>query len=428
MSEAQFLCQRGASGLSCADTDDSTNQFALVQNWAATTTEVWAKEVQQEIRRQKRIETSLRFRARKKKELAQLRAEREYLEQEVERRVKPFWKSTANREVNYTVPRIDEEVVRAVCRLAVERDTLRTENIKFQQKIEIFEHFVNQTYEAIQDTSSPKKKSSVSLSVRKASQTAPWTMRVDPNDSGWRVHFPNEEPSFYFTPFTREEYVSKFNVCEELMARELPFSSIKGRLFGWTVRHAPLVRRTADNSFFAHARFSIRVGWALEDADAFMNAAPVDAIAILYVAPDGSRPQRDFVSMQVLEEFNRDSFLMVCNIPGQKHTRYFQLPRGVPGTEANGRRSISYQMVIADTEDNKLNRIAEESQHDVQWISEGGICMKFTQVDDTTIDVTSDHWAICESERHAQHYFVLWAESACQWSQKVVPRNLLGST
>ncbi|ETO75161.1 hypothetical protein F444_09214 [Phytophthora nicotianae P1976] len=393
MSEAQFLCQRGASGLSCADTDDSTNQFALVQNWAATTTEVSAKEVQQEIRRQKRIETSLRFRARKKKELAQLRAEREYLEQEVV---------------------IDEEVVRAVCRLAVERDTLRTENIKFQQKIEIFEHFVNQTYEAIQDTSSPKKKSSVSLSVRKASQTAPWTMRVDPNDSGWRVHFPNEEPSFYFTPFTREEYVSKFNVCEELMARELPFSSIKGRLFGWTVRHAPLVRRTADNSFFAHARFSIRVGWALEDAAAFMNAAPVDAIAILYVAPDGSRPQRDFVSMQVLEEFNRDSFLM--------------LPRGVPGTEANGRRSISYQMVIADTEDNKLNRIAEESQHDVQWISEGGICMKFTQVDDTTIDVTSDHWAICESKRHAQHYFVLWAESACQWSQKVVPRNLLGST
>ncbi|ETL92944.1 hypothetical protein L917_08809 [Phytophthora nicotianae] len=364
MSEAQFLCQRGASGLSCADTDDSTNQFALVQNWAATTTEVSAKEVQQEIRRQKRIETSLRFRARKKKELAQLRAEREYLEQEVV---------------------IDEEVVRAVCRLAVERDTLRTENIKFQQKIEIFEHFVNQTYEAIQDTSSPKKKSSVSLSVRKASQTAPWTMRVDPNDSGWRVHFPNEEPSFYFTPFTREEYVSKFN-CEEQQ----------------------IIR------FFAHARFSIRVGWALEDAAAFMNAAPVDAIAILYVAPDGSRPQRDFVSMQVLEEFNRDSFLM--------------LPRGVPGTEANGRRSISYQMVIADTEDNKLNRIAEESQHDVQWISEGGICMKFTQVDDTTIDVTSDHWAICESKRHAQHYFVLWAESVCQWSQKVVPRNLLGST
>ncbi|KAG2777553.1 hypothetical protein PC129_g24779 [Phytophthora cactorum] len=53
-----------------------------------------------------------------------------------------------------------------------------------------------------------------------------------------------------------------------------------GRVFGWTVRHAPLVRRPHDNSFLAHARFSIRVGWTLEDANAFMATMPVDAVGV----------------------------------------------------------------------------------------------------------------------------------------------------
>ncbi|KAG6945933.1 hypothetical protein JG687_00017006, partial [Phytophthora cactorum] len=84
-----------------------------------------------------------------------------------------------------------------------------------------------------------------------------------------------------------------------------------------------------------------------------------------------------------------------------------ELPRRVIGTEANGRRSTLYQMIVADTESNELNRVAEQPQPDVEWILEGGVCMKLTQVDETTIDVSFDYWAPCESERHAQHYFVL---------------------
>ncbi|ETO62505.1 hypothetical protein F444_19590 [Phytophthora nicotianae P1976] len=158
-----------------------------------------------------------------------------------------------------------------------------------------------------------------------------------------------------------------------------------------------------------------------------MAKIPVDAVGVLYVAPDGSRPQRRLVNMQVLQEMNKNSFVMVCNIPDQTHIRYFQLPRQVPATKANGKLSSLYQMVIADTPANLLNHFAEQPQSDVEWIYEGGVCMKFTLVDETTIDVSFDYWAPCESERHAQHYFALWAESACQWSRLVVPLNLLGS-
>ncbi|KAG3126821.1 hypothetical protein PC128_g27178 [Phytophthora cactorum] len=40
------------------------------------------------------------------------------------------------------------------------------------------------------------------------------------------------------------------------------------------------MRRPHDNSFLAHARFSIRVGWTLEDANAFMTTMPVDAVGV----------------------------------------------------------------------------------------------------------------------------------------------------
>lgn len=40
--------------------------------------------------------------------------------------------------------------------------------------------------------------------------------------------------------------------------------------------------------------------------------------------------------------------------------------------------------------------------------------MKFTEVDDTKIDASSDYWAACETEMHTQHYFNMWAEHAAE--------------
>lgn len=64
---------------------------------------------------------------------------------------------------------------------------------------------------------------------------------------------------------------------------------------------------------------------------------------------------------------------------------------------------------------------------DVQWAHGAGVCMKFTEVNDTTIDVSSDYWAGCEDPEHAKHYCVLWGEYVCQWLQFVAPPNLLES-
>lgn len=73
---------------SCPSTAVSdVDSVVHLESWAAQTTEHWTTQVRDEWRRQKRINNSLRFRARKKNELLHLRSERERLETEVQRRL-----------------------------------------------------------------------------------------------------------------------------------------------------------------------------------------------------------------------------------------------------------------------------------------------------------------------------------------------------
>ncbi|RLN54944.1 hypothetical protein BBJ29_007541 [Phytophthora kernoviae] len=55
-------------------------------------------------------------------------------------------------------------------------------------------------------------------------------------------------------------------------------------------------------------------------------------------------------------------------------------------------------------------RADEQPQQDVEWASEGGSYLEITEVNETTIDVSYDHWAGCQDELHAHHLFIQWAQ------------------
>lgn len=116
--------------LSCGQanalTMNTNDPLALLQSWAAETTDDWTKEVQKEVRRQKRIQTFLRLRARKKQELAELRYERDRLETEVQPRFAAM-EIVANQERTAEVDMSD-----AVRRLALECGNFRAETLELQ--------------------------------------------------------------------------------------------------------------------------------------------------------------------------------------------------------------------------------------------------------------------------------------------------------
>ncbi|OWZ00397.1 hypothetical protein PHMEG_00028414, partial [Phytophthora megakarya] len=123
--------------------------------------------------------------------------------------------------------------------------------------------------------------------------------------------------------------------------------------------------------------------------------------------------------------------VMVCSIPGDNHLRFFQLARRqVMLDEASGNRAVQFSVVAADSKANTRNRAAEESASNIEWIHEGGHSIKFTEVDQGTVDIEYNHWAICESELHAQHLYIRWAHyvTTCFWSQRILTPKLIRST
>ncbi|KAF1784491.1 hypothetical protein GQ600_9380 [Phytophthora cactorum] len=118
---------------------------------------------------------------------------------------------------------------------------------------------------------------------------------------------------------------------------------------------------------------------------------------------------------------------MVCNIPGPIQYRFFFVLRRLSRKQSHGKRVDYYMMIIADTEANALSRAAEGPQNAVHWVREGGTFLTFTEVDDSAVDVSYDHWTSCEDERHGQMLFIQWAQYVCRWSERIVPSNLLQS-
>ncbi|KAG6958604.1 hypothetical protein JG688_00010438 [Phytophthora aleatoria] len=127
---------------------------------------------------------------------------------------------------------------------------------------------------------------------------------------------------------------------------------------------------------------------------------------------------------QVLQQLDLNSHVLVTNISGQVHLRYLHLDLRWPRTDENGTQEVLYVAVTGDTE---ANAQARESAPDVQWVHESGYCIRFTEVNETTIDVTYDRWSQCENEDHAQNLFVVWAQAVSRWSQRVTSSTLIES-
>lgn len=237
------------------------------------------------------------------------------------------------------------------------------------------------------------------------------------------MEFPNGEPSFYFHPFTLSEHQGAVASCEYQAAQGSQNMPVTGQLFGWTVHRAPLSRTTGDASLHGRIRLTARVACSLAVADEVIAGRDLNSWPLVFTPQNWSLAQRSNVSTQVLQSFDRDSHVMMFSIPGPVHTRYFLLAQRREEVEFNGKRSFTLILTISDSWRNAKSRAAEESQPYVQWIREGSAWAKFSEVDQTMIDVTCDICAQFDSELHAQQVFTRWIEFVCVWSRGLCSRN-----
>ncbi|OWY95783.1 hypothetical protein PHMEG_00034129 [Phytophthora megakarya] len=395
-------------------------ESATVQEWAFATTKKWAREVQREISREKHRARTARYRAKQHVKQKVMLQEFEQLQQTLRHGLAGLESKLGDEEEAL------HSTVRAVLQLTLERRKLVSENTKLCKSVSKLSNFTQVIVEESNQHLHHELKTPLNEKEQRCIRDSRW--RPAPPtpsriDDGWRVHFPNGEPSFFFHPFTREAYDGMLKRCDDHLAENPPHIQVVDSLFGWTVHHAPLTRRTADNSLVAHARFSRRVNCSLTDADNAFHTLDIDAWPIIATPPGHVQVER--THCQILQEFDSDAFVLVRNIPGPLNFRYVHLARRLFRKQANGEPTITYATVIADSEANTRNRAAEEPQPNVHWLQEGGTYIKLAQVDDTTIDVTYDHWSSCSDELHARHLFIQWAEYAVKMQQWVQPTRIL---
>ncbi|RLN89322.1 hypothetical protein BBJ28_00016357 [Nothophytophthora sp. Chile5] len=387
-------------------------------DWAASTTKKWSKEVQQAWKRQQRCESMARFRVQKKHELAQMHAERDRLELQVQQH---------RTQLHYTATTSGESgsIYEALSQRVLESEALRSQNLALYQRVWEYKRLQSLMLEASLDFGPELKQSQTNLREEtKRLQCAPHPLWPHRSPSGWRVDFPNGEPPFQFYPFSREEFDAVLKECDDRFGVDPPYMEVVGGLFNWTVHHAPLTYDAKTKSLVAHARFTRRVRLPFDDAVELMIKEDMNALPLLVTPESFGYVQRGHVSSQVLQALDEDAHVLVRNIPGKMHLRYINVARRLPGKETDGKRTFTYALVIADTEANARSRAAEPSQQGVQWVNEGGNYVKFTEVDETTIDIVTDHWASCLSEQHAQHLFIHWAQIPVHWEQMVTPDNV----
>lgn len=359
----------------------------------------WTPEDAKKYQREQHRATMVAFRLKKKQRGQKRKDEHRRLEKQMKQLAAEVRRASSNPS--------SADATRALRELVVEKEDLKKQNRALREEITRHEHLQRVAQEGV-DGGSEKEEALL------------------PTDgcSGWRVHFENGEPSFYFCPFTRKEFdTSMVHFDAELKSSSKALVSV-GTFLGWDVQRLP---RTVslDGKSMARARFSKRIGCSLEEHLRVSVTKQKDLSPVVVTPLGWSLRDRPAISTQVLQQFDQDSLLFLHNIPGDVHLRYLFQLRRTEWKLPDGRRKLQLSLAVVDSDANRRSREAEGKQDNVEWFTEGGLNVSLTEIDDKSIHVVSDHWVGCHSSLHAEYMLVQWAQFAVWWEQMTAPTNLL---
>eukprot|EP00644_Phytophthora_capsici_P009017 jgi/Phyca11/101813/e_gw1.6.553.1 len=308
--------------------------------------------------------------SKKKPSLKELRQQRDILEGKVQCRLSGLKLSGL----------IDGSRADVVRRLVFESELLSQDNLKLRHEILKYHHSFALTDQAFTSGRTETYCHLVPQTILEASQHYPWV------EAGWRVHFPNGEPSFYFYPFSNEEVNETVKYWDSISSTNSVTERI-GSILGWKVYGAPLAPSQFGDSFLARRKFTTRVNCSIEEADTMLKTFDINSRPLVVIPPNWHDSKRRNATTQVLQQCEIDAFVMITNVRDDVHFRYLHIDLRQADTNENGKRVVRYGGIVCDTRANLRHRSVEEPLEPVEWASEGGVRLEFTEVDEKTIDV-----------------------------------------
>ncbi|KAK1943021.1 hypothetical protein P3T76_005658 [Phytophthora citrophthora] len=382
---------------------------------------LWEAVMREQWQREQKRRRMVRWRLQKKESVASMLQERRHLERKLHQRL--FEARVATDEL---VPTTIDEAFRLS---TIELASLKRENLVLQETIAQhmkFEAMLDKDTKEILYPISEKEsalKPATMTTTKAKAKLQPKPLQL-PSDGGWRVHFPNGEPSFYFTPFTRSHFDEILSNNDVAYAQHHPCTAAIGKILGWDVDYAPLATRADGSSCIAHTRFTRQLKCSLDTAERILSHLDKRLWPVLAAQRSWGRTQSGGVQCQVLQSFTKNEHVIAYNIPGPVNLRYIALARNVRERNSEGKRVDKYILTIGDSKASANNRDVENSQ-DVQWVLEGGMYMTITEVDAETINIVFDNWVECLNESHGRELYVDWVRFPFGLEQHVSPVRLL---
>jgi len=201
-----------------------------------------------------------------------------------------------------------------------------------------------------------------------------------------------------------------------------------GSMFGWQVQRAPLVPHPTLKVLVARVRYTRRIRCAGGSANSTMEKLDADSWPVLTTPELWRQIHSETVTSQVLQVVDEDTLVLARNTPERAlgvNVRYLNLVSRRRAQHADGRRSISYAMVVVTSEANKRSHEAEPECRDVHWVNDGGAYMTLSQIDEDLLEVVYDHCSGCMDEQHARRCLVDWGHIVIRWEQLVTPAKML---
>ncbi|GMF39816.1 unnamed protein product [Phytophthora fragariaefolia] len=250
------------------------------------------------------------------------------------------------------------------------------------------------------------------------------TERWHEGEDGWRVHFPDHTPSFYFSPFSQAMFDGIMRDIDVVSSKRYPCTATIGKIFGWTVDYAPLTPNSTGTSLVANARFTKLLNCSLDTSQLILPRLEKSLWPLLAAPRSLGYIQKGDSCYQVLQSFHKNAHVIAYNIPCEVNLRYLVLAQHTREVGSDGKRIDKYMMTVADSDANARNRASDPDQM-VIWILEGGVCTTITEVDESTVDVVFNQWAGCLSETHGRELYIDWIRFPVRLEQTVSAAKLL---
>ncbi|ETP31965.1 hypothetical protein F442_19232 [Phytophthora nicotianae P10297] len=348
-----------------------------------------------------------RWRNLRKEELATIRDERKRLEKKLEQLLK-----SAQATFFQLSP---ESMAAALHRVTIERTVLHQDNLRLKEAI----------MHQLDIESKLKRETDKFFSeLQESSELSTTARRLAQDGKGWWVHFPNGEPSFFFTPLSQGAFADKLKQQEVEFAKRQLCAVTIGDAFGWKVDYVPPFRQES-GTLMAHARFSRRLRCSFDHAYNTLLRLDTDDWPMVISPRSFGREQRGDFYCQPLQRFGKDDLVLVCNIPGDVHIRYIAVAQNALSVFPDGRRIVRHCAMLVDSAENARCREAEGPQEDVLWVFDGGEVCTIKEADDNSIDVVYDHWSECLSEENGRELYVDWIRYAVRLEEYVAPVRML---